>query len=570
MGHHDQRGVDLFSFGCELADDTSGRSYDFVVQCKGVEDLAFGRDDVAAALKSVEKYQQAGFRARTYWLVLNRPIMNNEWRTRLDEGIEGLTRTGVARQAEWLEAHELLRRVLLKLVDRSRIRIASRNAEELGIYEHAMGHVLTYVHEVPFVGAPSQAPPIAASQVAGRGAPSEYIRAALRPPTEQRQGGAPTEKGQRIIFVISEFGSGKTLLLLQLTRTLILSGHIVLYQPIVELSPTCFDNEFALVAGIYELLFGEDEPVERTAHYPPLFAFREVVRSEQGTVLVLDGIDEHRMFYSVAGLRSMFGSVASAGCDVIFAVRREFWDSYGGNISTALAERWQKWTRVELREWDRISMEAFLAPFPGSRGVDALRARVHAGTIEQFYGDIPRRPLFLHMLAGELAEDADAAANLSSLYARYVQSKMKRDVTTPFRRASDAGRPVPEEHTDLDVLWEKLVELQEIVAGRSLEAEDAADEWLLRGEITEADVRAATAEVGLERLDYGQLVQHTLLMPSGGSKRRGGNRFRFAHRSFQEYFAAVYVFRSGVRNGIWRGRRLPKGCLDFANWLSVS
>lgn len=407
---HDRRGADLFSLGRRESSGSEGWDYDFVVQCKGVEHKEFDERNYQAAVGDVEKFRKTKLRTRRYWLVLNRSASAPGWAAKLGRAVNDLAASGAAAEARWFDPQALLVVLFEELIIQARSRVGEKNAEQLARYNAAMREHEHYVADVPYRLRIRKGVGTRAKWVhhAGRNALE-----ALAIPARDASSGA-----QRFRLVVSEFGFGKTLLLLQLASRLGESGRVVLYQPVVELARDSFTNEFSLVKCIYERLFPEDETANKTADHPPLAAFREVLRFAPTTVLLLDGLDEHTRAYSFEGLRDVFRSLKDLACDVIASARREFFDAYEGNFDEAMSGTGNDRQFLSLGEWDDMCMLQFLDAYPSSEGTLTFREHIRRGEYEQHYGDIPRRPLFLDMLAcadpvpvWRWRREADAAAH---------------------------------------------------------------------------------------------------------------------------------------------------------------
>ena len=557
---HDRRGADLFSFGRRESNGSEGWDYDFVVQCKGVEDKEFGEDDYEAAVRDVEKFRKTKLRAHRYWLVLNRSATAPGWAAKLAQAVKDLAASGAADEARWFDPQALLVATFDELIAQAKGRIREKNVEQLARYNVAMREHEQYVPDVPYHARIRR----------GAGSRAHWAERSGRNPgaaiasTLSARIGSPNV--QRFRLLTSEFGFGKTLLLLQLAIQLGESGRAVLYQPVVELARDCFSNEFSFVRSVYEGLFPEDEAVNKTADHPPLAAFREVLRYDPSTLLLLDGLDEHPRPYTFAGLRDVFSSLKELACDMVVSVRKEFFDACGGNFNEAMSGTGNDRQFLYLEEWDSQCILEFLDGYPSSDGIRTFREHVARGAYEQHYGDIPRRPLFLDMLASDLRDDASSACDLAALYRHYLERKMSRDIQSPFQIGEGAGRPLPVPTMDLDPFRARLIELQERLAAATLERVEGVGELVLRGEVTEEEVHTAAKDVGLDQVQLPELLQHSVLMPSGKSA-RAALVLRFAHRSLQEFLAASWLVKSEGAQALSKQPPLPAGVMRFAEQI---
>lgn len=568
LGIHDRRGVDFFAFASP-AQASTGRDYQFVIQCKGVEDTWFGPDDFRGAIRDVERFSKGSHRTDTYWLVLNRDVREGQWREALDDAIESLKASGRAKRARWLGPQSLLLVLFDELGRQVRQRMRERNRIQLDTYNEIMRAKRHYVADVPYRAEMRKRAASGFTWVPRDGrnpchAIAESLKTRDASPASNSVGGS-----QRFRLVISEFGFGKTLLLLELASAIGGARRAVVYQPVVELGRGAFSNEKAFIKAIYECFFPDDELHPMLVEPPPLVAFRELLRYDPNAVLLIDGLDEHHRFYTLDGLRDIFGSVKDLACAVVMTVRKEFFDAHEGNFGEAMTGTGNDRQRVYLQDWDEAAMLSFLRDFGQAAGIKTLRSRIRAGEFDRHYGDIPRRPLFLEMLATDMRQDPNRAHDLASLYRRYIVRKMERDLETPFKQGHETVRPVP---GDMDLLpfRARLVELQERLAAETVTEIDGVDAQVLRGEIAEDEVVAAAAAVGFDGVPLSKLLQHSVLVPSGRTARRAQLTYRFAHRSFQEFLAASWIVQTEGDAALERRAVMPPGVVRFVEQLLIA
>lgn len=273
-------------------------------------------------------------------------------------------------------------------------------------------------------------------------------------------------------------------------------------------------------------------------------------------VLVIDGLDESAYLCRSGGLQQLFNSLSAVRIPVILSMRTEFWlsriqefEMSAGKIASHARVRRIK--KVELLEWSTDEILRFVQRFRSACADPDQRERL--GQLEELvtsdrfatiYGDIPRRPLFLRLIAESVADQGLPAGQVgrAGLFREWARWKILRDVLNP--REIGGGRPTlrrPEESTEeiVETVWEAM-----LYAAASM-----TEDYEGMVELTEGcafdRLRTATprlAEIG----DVLALYLQSLLKPV--EERTAGRpaRVAFAHRAFQEFFLAWHVGERGL------------------------
>lgn len=554
LGWHDRLGVDCFVVEEHMA--SPNATYPIVVQCKGLEKQAFDETHLDDALKSIRKVAKSGLPIQEYWLVINRFIKETPLRAALRTDLDDLEKSGAVGKAVLLNHQDFLVSLIELLIPWIKLRLLERNRDCLNQYVNALRNGIEYVPDVPF-----------RDQRGADRNPSAKLAASMSQNVRESGGRATgmehASKAYR--FVLSEFGFGKTSLLLDLTRKL--QGRSVFYQPVAELDKKSFQNEFELTKSLYQRVCPEDS-ADIVATHLPLVAFRELIRYDPQFVLLLDGLDEHRAAYRESSLCNVFGSLRSFASDIVIAARKEYFESFRGSIDLAMRRSGKNRRELYLEEWDTPLIAEFLRGFQDSPGIQRFRSLVNAGQYESVYGDIPKRPLFLQMLATDLAADEHCATNLAELYERYFHEKLDRDVLTPFSFGEGGGRALSIEGLDRNSLKAAVFEILENIARAMMAPDEAPSERiLLRESVTEAEVIAEIQAKGFSLTNLADLLQNSLLVTASSRSGRHGLLLRFAHTSFLEFFAASWMMRHEPDRMLSDVDLFPEGVARFAKHM---
>lgn len=344
-------------------------------------------------------------------------------------------------------------------------------------------------------------------------------------------------------FVISEFGFGKTSLLINLPNK---DLYKYIYIPISQFNPDSFGNETELAKTILEIIFFKElDTKNRTIDAILVTEFRQLLRFQKDIVLLYDGLDEYRLSYKEQGLKQIFSCSTSFVCNSIFTLRKEFYDERNTSFKMALdVDQRPTYGYVELKEWrDKEILEY----------ISELKSRVDNqeekyGYLVEFeklikqkkynavYGDIPKRPLFLKMLCDDIMSGETKIKNISQLYESYLTNKFKldREGSSIWAKTNRPLSKTGDVQSVIDYIFELLAKIAwEMITidGVSVLYNESIDERnitkLMRLEYDELD-------------EIIELLLNSVLIPFDKRKRREF-KAKFAHKSFQEYFLAYYL-----------------------------
>lgn len=528
----DRAGIDLY-----LANPKNSQ-FSLVMQCKGFEALNFSEKQFGQCVESIGKYVKSKYSCDEYILVVNQPYFKDTLvRRKLEKELKTIEEAGKSKKTALFDLRQFLNFLFDNLVDLLLKRFEIQNSEYLNQYETVMGSGV-YVSEVPF----KRLAPIAYGKNTGlRSNPLQFICRDI----EAKLGPTRKEPGRQVqkfwTIVVSEFGFGKTSLLLRIAGELNRLGFGALYVPIALIPPNGFDAETNFIRCLWQIIF--EPSAELDLNRPSVWdvPLRDILQSRQDFVILLDGLDEHRYAYTHEGIRQIMNGLRHLTRHVVLSVRREFWDERSGSIEMAIGRADRNSQVVVLDEWSEEAIILFLNEkrrVTGSTSLNNLVSLVKAGQYQEFYGDIPKRPLFLEMLAQDVIDGQLKKRTVAQLYEKYLVQKMERDVTSPYSSNKYTGRPLASHHLDLFDLQGRLLGMLEEVAAKTAVSSAQTGSQLLE-KFPEEWVKAAAKSVDLPADSVLPYMIGTVLVPVGKRTRQPPFlEVRFAHRSYQEYFIA--------------------------------
>jgi hypothetical protein len=192
------------------------------------------------------------------------------------------------------------------------------------------------------------------------------------------------------------------------------------------------------------------------------------------------------------------------------------------------------------------------------RRVDALIRLVEEDNYHRFYGDIPRRPLFLRYILETVSEYGIHGVDRRALLFDWVSLKIRRDVADPMRGGGPGRMPITSDQEGVDAtvalsfrIMRRAATLMTQIHDGQLELLPSCAEEMLLG-----------AFRALERVtDTTGLVLHSLLVPVETASAAAESRLRFAHQVHHELFLALEIEHDPAA---YAGIGLPPG---VAEWL---
>lgn len=477
---------------------------------------------------------------------------------------------GKANTAKFLDLQHFLNFFFTELSTVLVKRIRSQNQEYLNQYEESMGRGF-YISSIPYTEE---------SLIADRKPTTSTFNPLQRISDNLKKRLSISEKqaGLHIkklwIVVVSEFGFGKTSLLLRLAHKLNQLGLEALYAPIALIPPAGFDAETKFIRSLLGIIL-QEENIDVNEQQVWDVSLRYILQSMPQFILLLDGLDEHRQAYSHEGLRLMMNCLRELTRHVILSVRREFWNERSGSIEAAFGSNITNRRIIVLDEWDDDTISSYLQKiqriYKNNIPLEQLASLVRDRNYQEFYGDIPKRPLFLDMIVQDVIAGKLKKRNIAELYENYLLQKMRRDEMTPFSSTAFPRRLYTSDSLDLHDLQSRLLSMLGDIATKTIIRNDEGHFQLLE-KFPEGWIKDAARSASLQADSILPYLLRTILVPIGKRTRQHPEiEIRFGHKSFQEYFIARRLASdlltgkssAGIPKS-WR-TQYPEGILAFLN-----
>jgi len=346
-------------------------------------------------------------------------------------------------------------------------------------------------------------------------------------------------------FVVSEFGFGKTSLLLNLFDKLEPHNLIGIYLPVAQFEADSYNNEYSLCKNILSILL--DKTINGKQLYEKFLikSFQLMVRNRRDLVFLVDGLDETRHSYSENGLKRIFDCFRNFKPACIFTTRKELWDERCGNFDVAIGKRKKFKDVLLLKEWNSSDISDYLDLFKNNirtankkKKIDTFNDLVRNNRYEEYYGDIPKRPLFLKMLIDDIIDGEIQKRSLSQLYKKYLINKFILDRSNSVSKSVER-RPLHLEG-DINSVLPAIFSILEKIAGDML-INDDGNNIIFLSYIHESKIEEAIQKNNLKLISTVEILLNSVLVPF--DKRSFSDfRVKFSHKSFQEYFTARFLF----------------------------
>lgn len=560
LGEIDKEGADLYIFNSDRI------NYEKVFQCKGFE-KAFSDSQLKQCIKSIKTFSKAGVWADEYYLIVNVQL-NKEYSGKLLIELNQLVENKKVGKAYLLNSNSFvsyydteLRKLILN-------KISESNKKFYDDYTTVMEQKF-YYENVPFVenDRPSKSP-------------IEFISNYIDNTRHQKGSSGKNKINGKYIFLVSEFGFGKTTTLLELYHRCINNKLIPIYLPATILSNNAFSGTSSITREIFKILFDDidSEESDKIVRFSSE-SMTSLLQNESTIILMFDGLDEHLQFYKLEGLRTLFNSTAEFKAPCIFSFRKSYWEERFEDFKLALTKSKINKDYIFLVEWGDNEISNYIELFIDKNSdrlkkneisrLDHLKQLVNDNLYGQYYGDIPKRPLFLEMILRDVISGDIQKRNISELYLNYFLEKFDRDILGQFDKFTPQ-REIP--GFSVDSLKTILIEIHEIAARSCFKNEGFGygEEAIIENIIHEKEIRQRIAHFGLSS-DIGKFISISVLTPI--SKRGNMNmKLKFVHKSFMEFFIArvickelLFMKTTGLLGGIeYYGRyNYPDSILNF-------
>lgn len=549
LGLLDRQGVDVFTFR------EADHSVEIAIQCKGYE-RPFASDQIPALLDEIRKFFRKGPKVEEYWLVINRPITDRADRDQVESALNNLTTAGACETARLLDLDKFTQFLLSQAQQRIVGWIDQFRTRSISEFQDSM-KVVEYIADVPFIR--------------NRETLSNPCGIILDELLDFRNNVDPSNTGPyrlspRLLLTAS-FGFGKTSTLQEIATRWLERDGVALYVPAALLPADAFTHTAGALESFLNVLLPDDELPNEIAILFIRESWKKLIRKADNWLLLVDAIDESDFWSDHTRLSALWSAVWQLGIPAIVSVREEVFQSRPVEFTYTSGHRKGEtfFTQIGLVEWRQPEILFFLENYQKGKnqspspGFIRLKSAVEQNMYERVFGDIPRRPLFLGMLAADAWEREEPENRLDRLYERYFRSKLLHDRFSAaagnrvVRAGSVFQRYGEEEATErlLRAMTNMAVELFENPASPG----DV--------QILEFDEEFVRRQIRLQLGDFDEIEEITLnslIMPLGRRDTNGNRLYRFAHKSYQDWLIA----RGLARRGNPDFRALPEAVAYFA------
>jgi hypothetical protein len=508
-----------------------------VVQCKGWEvgDEDLGKSQIDKCKRSIESFVKGGLKAERYILVHNRTGRNEIFRKAVQKELDDLVQSGAVPRAELWSRQQLAQEAFEAVYKRF-----LEQAPQTNINNHNIFQWIEQVRWDPIESVPLKTRVLSVDQYQLVSTSAENIK--IADPCEEM-----LSADEKMAILIGPAGFGKSTAAFRLAQGE--AGRFI-YIPAASITiniQTTADL-FRQAISCGEFLkdsLPEDYPIHE-------MITREVIAAtlKNGSVpltVIFDGLDESVFFSKKGGIQHFMNMIKEElNVPVVLIARSEYWNRRETDFSTSVGMKGTKAPRkvrdillIELLDWNEDKMLELLERVrqqtltqEQSQRLDELEELISSGEYSKFYGDIPRRPLFLRFIIDTVLEGNPHQVSRGELFYEWICLKILRDIGNP-KQFGGSRMPIAteeEEATTIELAFLAMIK----AAALMTQVQEGALELL--PSCTLNDLLSSHPRLK-SIIDPAGLVLNSLLMPLKGGLGEA-TRLGFAHRSFQEYFLA--------------------------------
>ena len=366
-------------------------------------------------------------------------------------------------------------------------------------------------------------------------------------------------------IVIGEFGFGKTTLFLNLEKQFYDSQYKFFFLPLAQLDENAFNSTDNFLKQLFLIIREKSLDFSNTSDLLFYDYLKSILMKEQRIMFLIDGIDEHFAAYSNVGLQNIFNCINELQTDCLISLRKEFWDDRTGDLQSIFSKYRKYNSVINLIDWTNKEILNFIKEFELSEGVlnnkNILQFKqiVKDNNFEEFFGDIPKRPLFLKMILQDVVAGNITSKSLQQLYENYLIEKFIRDREGSFID-NKSGRLLKLENEKdrlgiINLIWKMM----KSVAEKMIVIEN--NELKLKSFILEEELNTII-ESSSNNISSREILLNTVLIPIA-QRSVQGLKLIFAHRSFQEYYTALYLIEE--KSILKKNISISKEILRFLN-----
>jgi len=327
---------------------------------------------------------------------------------------------------------------------------------------------------------------------------------------------------------------------MQLYSKLLIRNYTPIYIPAASFTSNGFYTSANFCREVLKLI--SSQTIENFSKYNSFKnrVLKHILDTSPDLVLLIDGLDEHEAMKKDINLKHFFNWIRDVKAIPVFSMRKEFWEERYGNITMAVGATRKVQDKIILSEWTNKDITAYIDLYLNHNKklkksqinrIKSLSEIVIRDEYKIYYGDIPKRPLFLEMIISDVINDEIKNRNLSELYEIYFKNKIYRDRAGSFDTFSPQ-RTLPFE-MDVYKLCGIIFKILEKCTSKMYIVEN--QKIILKNEISSSDLDEFMKESNFT--DILDILLHSVLVTS---KERNNDdlQLRFAHFSFLEFFFA--------------------------------
>jgi len=550
----DQSGVDHLVW-------SDVQPFPLVIQCKGFRsnEHEIGSSQIKQCLDSVQSFKKSGLKARIYVLIHNRDGRNKNFRSAIQNELEKLVFSGQVDQALLWDRQTFLKQAFDKTLERAISLLGQLRSDAL------------YYTEIK-ICEPLEIVPLSLSELV-----INQYRLERQFSCNQKLGDPSKEilefDESTLVLLIAEAGYGKTTTAL---RSFASGKRKIFYVPASKISRSVIGAKDLLFECIdLEEMIVDVEDADRVTQRRLLRPVIEYLLkdSEQPLVLILDGLDESIYFSRPGGLQALFNHLRDVKIPVVLLARSEFWKSRLEDFSTSFGLLSQKGDRrrtriklIELTPWSAEQIAQLAERFQNTLTVPEQKMRishfinvVKSGEYKKFYGDIPRSPLFLRFILETVVEQDVRRIGRARLYYDWAYLKISRDISRPRQFGGQGRPPILFEFESADVTLRLSFRAMMLAAATMTTLQNGTIELLSSCKLTDVLLR----DPELKQVhDPTGLFLNSLLSPLPMQMVHQDIIIRFAHRTYQEFFLALYYAEYPDQ---FNYTTLPKSIVEMLN-----
>jgi hypothetical protein len=350
------------------------------------------------------------------------------------------------------------------------------------------------------------------------------------------------ERGPHMGLLIGDDGTGKTSAALILSQT---QERTVIYVPAAILPSEASRGTNVLtrtIALAIDVRASDEQPTQLFSFFVGR-ALAGILRQDPNVVLIIDGLDENRVYRGFQGLKLIRAQFKGMRCKTIISTRTKHFNLRTGDFSQALkitgrVGRATKGIRVvELQPWTEITILKHIDDVrkglssADKRALGTLMELIQEKRAHEFYGTLLSHPIFLDLIIDDVVNDKIQRASRSHLVRSWILRKVKRD-QDKYLGDPIGGDIISEARLIFSALEDIAIKMSERNSRIPLER------------IDHAEVLHTLSKYKLTRDEIFELLLKSVLVATGQTATFQDASIMFSHRIFHEYMIASAMVRN--------------------------